>query len=117
MMPTLPFVGCACSHSLAALQVGHHAVVGHAALGPYLRGDVVRSAVPVPAVKVRTDHGVAVPGQPVGELAVELIPARHVVYCHDAGRDCSAGRPGDVSVNLIAVAARVGDHLGCDALC
>ena len=92
--------------------VGHHAVVGHAALTADLRGDVVGSAMPVPAVQVRADDGVAVPGQPVGELAVELVPARHVMHGHDAGRDESSPvGAGDVGVNLIAVAAGIGDHL------
>ena len=99
----------------SGLQVGYDAVVGHAALGADLSGDVIGMAVPVPAVQVRADDGVTVPGEPVGELAVELVPAWHVVHGHDAGRDCVAGGSRHVGVNRVTVATGIRDDLGRDA--
>ena len=95
--------------------VGHHAVVVHAALGADRGRDVVRGAVAEPAVQVGADHREPVPGQPVAELPVELVPAGQVMHGDDPGPGLLPGRAGHVGVDVPAVAAGIGDHLSCDA--
>jgi hypothetical protein len=102
MMPTLPLLsGWASSHSRAAANLGR---------------DVVGGAVAVPVVQVRADHGEPMPGQPVAELPVELVPAGHVMDGDDAAARAVAVRPGNVGVDLVAITGRIGDHLGADSV-
>src|SRR5207237_5537206 len=94
--------------------VGDHAVVVHTSFRTDLGRHVVRGAVPVPAVEVGADHGVAVAGEPLGELLVELVPPRQVVHEHDAGKRAVGLRPGDVGVHFVTTARGVGGDAGGD---
>ena len=54
-------------------------------------------------VQVRTDGGVAMLGEPAGDLDGRLVPAGHVMDDHDAGVVASARRPREVGVDRVAV--------------
>jgi len=67
-------------------------------------------------IQVGADHGVPVAGQPVGELPVELVPARHVMHGHDPGPRLVPGRPDHVGVDLIPATTGIGDDLRGEAV-
>ena len=96
--------------------VGHHAVVGDAAVGPDPGRHVVGGAMAEAAVQVGADHAVPVAREPVAELTVKLVPARQVVHRHDPRHRLVPGRPDDIGVDLVSVTAGVGDHLRREAV-
>src|SRR5215472_14507818 len=81
-----PFRGCA--------HIADHLVVGNAAVGADLAGDVVGAAVADTAVQVGADGHIAVAGDAAGELLIELVPAGHVVDDDDAWVGAAARRAG-----------------------
>src|SRR5262249_56630871 len=87
--------------------IADHLIVRDAALGANLGRDVVRGAVTVVEVQVGTDHGVAMVGQAPRKLLVELIPAGHMVYRHNARGPTIAYRLGPRRRGLLAHRPRV----------
>src|SRR5262249_40851513 len=95
--------------------IRHDLVIRDAAVGAYLGGNVVGAAVSDAAIQIRADGVVAVVGEAASEFLVQLVPTRHVVPEHDAGKRSVSFRPRDVRVDLIAVGGGDGRDARRDA--
>src|SRR6185312_4063329 len=93
------------------LGVADHLVVGNAAGGARLRGDVVGLALAEPLVKVMADRRVAVMGEAAGALAVPFVPAGHMVNEDHARERAGTRRPRGIGRDRVAIVADDPDGL------